>query len=490
MQLKIEKIYYLFVFYFLVILFVYMFSSWADYTIRYFLSSIIFIFLLFFLRDKDFRTKLLSFLLYSAFLPKIFLCYLTAFILLLTLGIYSWKMKKFNVDENFIILSISITVWAIISWTFNNLYYEKDLYGIFFWGGTFLFPFFIYIFVYNFKESKIKDILEKIYLYLIFLEIIIIFVKAIVTKKFILEDGATGTCYNAHVLGVHIILGIFITLHNIFNSYKEKKIIKVQNIFYFLLLNIALIMTSTKAQTIIYFLIFLVTIFYKSIQIITKMKIRNIIGFVVIIIIFLGILFKFNYNYIQISHKRIKDAIKNINSLKNKDTLGHNKTSGKIFAYRLIFEKIWKDKDINFLFGTGPAKYTSKASKLRMPSIADNRIPFLKIKEKQWKIFNKYIYRNFYVGPKNFKEFSWGTFSSPMTSINSIIVELGLGGIVLFMGFISFLMMRIVNKLRKKRDNFYILSFFIFFVLNLFYLNYWEDPTLTVPIFVFLGIYI
>ena len=76
-----------------------------------------------------------------------------------------------------------------------------------------------------------------------------------------------------------------------------------------------------------------------------------------------------------------------------------------------------------------------------------------------------------------------------MTSVNSIIVELGLIGFSLFLLFHIYLIKMILHDFRYYKDNFYLFPFFIFFILNLFYLNYWEDPALTIPIFSFLAIY-
>ena len=443
-------------FVYLVIIFILtFFLKLSDYLARYIFSIIILLYLLIKESKTNFENKMLLLSIFSAFLPKIFLPIIFNFFVFLIFGIKCLRERsKLFFNKNFLLLAGVIIFWAIVSWIYNNIFYEKDFWGIFFWILTFSFPFFVFIFAYNIRNIDKKNI-ENFYLHIILLELIIIFIKGIYFKRYFLEDSATGSCYNAHVLGVHIILGSFILLNRIY----QKGLFKSLDTILFIIFNIGLIMTSTKAQTFIYFILLGFAIIY-------YLRLKSVYIIPILLVIFIS-------SYL-IFHKIYGIEFKNLVA---------NKKYPKFYSYYLIFDKILKDKDMNILIGTGPAKYTSKASRLRMPSIADNRLPFIKIKEKKWKIFDKYIYQNFYAGEVNIKEYSLGTFYSPMTSINSIIVELGFIGFLLFLIFFMYILIQIL-----KIKNFSLLLVYIFFMFNLFYLNYWEDPTFTIPVFILFGI--
>ncbi|MBA7567217.1 hypothetical protein ES708_08926 [subsurface metagenome] len=81
-----------------------------------------------------------------------------------------------------------------------------------------------------------------------------------------------------------------------------------------------------------------------------------------------------------------------------------------------------------------------------------------------------------------------------MASIVSIWVELGLLGLCFFIFFFVYLFIRLRNaqrnQIKQKNFNYSILNQYsvlllVYFIINLFYLNYWEYPEMVIPVMTF-----
>jgi len=180
------------------------------------------------------------------------------------------------------------------------------------------------------------------------------------------------------------------------------------------------------------------------------------------------------------------------------DWASRERWGGKIYSYKVAFLDV--PKEINFISGYGPSTYTSRASELRMTKMnyyfINAMAPKLNLSEDRTQsiveFLNKESSRVFekYVSKIRFRS----TLNAPMASVISIWVEIGVLGLGFFIFFFTYLFIRLRNARRnqiKDRDfsylilNQYSVLLLIFFIINLFYLNYWEYPEMVIPIMTF-----
>jgi hypothetical protein len=303
-------------------------------------------------------------------------------------------------------------------------------------------------------------------------------VQALLFKDFA-GDHVKGTCMDSHTLGLQYAIALIILFIRIL--YLRKR----NDASYFFIFLIGMIMTGYTSNIVFLILVLLLLIFFDKTEFFTKISIKTVsLSFILLLsaLFFLTMTKKHGLDYV----------LYGINSLKtNLENIEKTPLLGKIYSYKLAFKEI--PKEINIIFGLGPASYTSRAAQMRNPDVATRKL-FIDIPSYKNEIFEKYIIEHFYKSDYGLKTLSWGTLASPMTSIISTWVELGIIGMFLFVLFFWRLFKVISRKIKlsiiSKDIEFFlrlkaIKFIFVFFIIDLFYLNYWEYPQMTIPVFVF-----
>lgn len=425
---------------------------------------------------KSFINFIILLFIISIFVPIFYVSY---FVLLLALIYLITKLsmgKKIYISNVKILnYGIILFIWAYISWIYNNFLGNSDLLSLFFWSSTFLFPFFL-IFFTSLKENTVSfeevfDLYKKILIF----QFIIGIIQAISTGEFA-GDHIKGTCIDSHTLGV------FYAIASVVTFTKSLYLNKMKELLYCLLYLIGIIMTGYTSNVVFLSIILTLIILIKTKLLLkfTKISLIAIFTFFVTVMIFSGV----KHHGLEYVKYGISVILENLNNLEKV------KLSGKIYSYKVAFYDI--PNEINIFLGYGPATYTSRASQMRIPEVATKKLP-IKIQPFRTKLFEKYILSWFIEGPDAIsKGASWGTLASPMTSVISIWVELGVGGFIIFVLFFVSLLSRL-NKLCVKYKNVDYQRFvnikassylILLFIIEMFYLNYWEYPQITIPIFI------
>ena len=401
----------------------------------------------------------ITILLISAFLPRIYLPYITITITGIIYLIVS--RKNFN-GKQYLYFAIGLLLLSTISWLYNFLIYKDiNFLGLVLWWGTYLYPFLILILVSSLSFNiHIKKVF-KIYTRILLFEFIFIFFQAVQINK-LWGDFATGTCWSTHILGIHFAIGIIIMLHEVFQ--KNNRNISV-TIFFLLIFYLGLIMTAYKAQIVILMLILVSFFLYKLIRkiILYKKQIQKYIRYistfmVVLLVSIITVMFTYILSDMETTVElNVEKNVENVDKIEGnydaEDLLIRERWGGKIYSYKVAFIDI--PKGINFISGYGPSTYTSRASgsnirkiiydlsravvsKLNLP---DGNLSYLEkiLKKENSKIYDKYIGGISYRSSKD----------APMTSIISIWVELGLSGLMFFIVFFCISVYK-VEKFKKK----------------------------------------
>ncbi|MBA7567216.1 hypothetical protein ES708_08925 [subsurface metagenome] len=208
----------------------------------------------------------------------------------------------------------------------------------------------------------------KIYIYILLFEFFIIFFQAIQENK-LWGDFATGTCWDAHALGIHFAIGIIIVLSEIFQ--KDNKNIGI-TLFFLLIFYLGLIITAYKAQIVILLPILVLFFFYKLIRKIILYRrqvqkyIRYISTFIVVLLVSIATVM-FTY-ILSDTQSVVRLNIENVDKIEEnydiEDWPSRERWGGKIYSYKVSFLDV--PKEINFISGYGPSTYTSRASEFRM----------------------------------------------------------------------------------------------------------------------------
>jgi len=444
---------------------------------------------------------IITILLISAFLPRTYLPYITVII---TGIIYLIISRKNFYGKQYLYFAIGLIALSIISWLYNFFVYKDiDFLGLMLWWLTYLFPFLVLILVSSLSlRVNIRKVV-KIYIYILLFEFFIIFFQAIQENK-LWGDFATGTCWNAHALGIHFAIGIIITLSEVFQ--KDNKNIGI-TLFFLLILYQGLIITAYKAQIVILLPILVLFFFYKLIRKIiiykkqVKKYIRYVSAFIVVLVVsVVTVMFTYVLGDVQTS---VKLSVENVNKIEENYDIENwqylERWGGKIYSYRVAFLDV--PKEINYISGYGPSTYTSRASELRMKKmtyyIVSVIAPRFNLSEDKIKSISNFISKENsrvfekYLGKIRFRS----TLNAPMASVISIWVEIGVLGLGFFIFFFIYLFIRLRNARRsqiKNKDfsylilNQYSVLLLMFFIINLFYLNYWEYPEMVIPVMTFI----
>jgi len=424
---------------------------------------------------------LLKLLIISVFTPLFYFPYLIAILwwyYIMLKFVIEGKLVFPTENKNLLILGLIFIIWAVISWIYNYISNNVDLWSILLWLITYSFPLLV-IFFMSLKNANFLNF-EKLFSFykkILLLQFCIGIGQAILFKE-LAGDHIKGTCMDSHTLGLQYAIALIVLFTKILY------LRKTHDIFYFFIFLVGMIMTGYTSN-IVFISIILLLIFFDKTKFFTKISAKTVSMVVMLFLcffIFLVAAKKHGLDYILYGVNTFKTNFKNI---ENTPLLG------KIYSYQLAFKEI--PEEINIIFGLGPASYTSRASQIRNPDVATKKLP-IDIPPKRARIFEKYIVETFYKSEYGLKTYSWGTLASPMTSIISTWVELGIIGMVLFV-FFFWLLFKIINKkiklsvilkdteffLRLKAVKFILL----FFIIDLFYLNYWEYPQMTIPVFIF-----
>jgi len=443
---------------------------------------------------------IITILLISTFLPRTYLPYI---IVTIAGAIYLIISRKHFYGKQYLYFAIGLLALSIISWLYNFfIYKDVSIFGLFFWWITYLFPFLVLVLVSSLSfKVNIKKVL-RIYIYILLFEFFIIFFQAIQGNR-LWGDFATGTCWDAHALGMHFVIGIIITLSEVFD--RNNKNLGI-TLFFLLIFYLGLIITAYKAQIVILLLILILFFFYKLIRKIVLYKkqvqkyIRYIFTFIAVLLI---TIITVMYTYILSDTEYVARLnIENVDEIEEnynvEDWETRERWGGKIYSYKVAFLKI--PKEINFILGYGPSTYTSRASGYNMGKlsyyISSSLAPKLNLSDSTIEELKGFLcgkYSSIYM--EHIRKIRYrSTLNAPMASVISIWVEVGLLGLSFFIMFFTYLFLRLRNARRnqiKDKDfsylilNQYSVLLLIFFIINLFYLNYWEYPEMVIPIMTF-----
>jgi hypothetical protein len=424
---------------------------------------------------------LLKLFMLSVFTPLFYFPYVIAVLLWSYVVLKLIIIRKLSFykggTKDLLILGLVFIIWAVISWAYNFFIGNVDFWSIFFWLITYSFPLWVIFFISLRNTSLDFEKMFHFYKKILLLEFCIGIVQALLFKDFA-GDHIKGTCMDSHTLGLQYAIALIVLFIRIL--YLRKR----NDVFYFFIFLIGMIMTGYTSN-IVFLILVLLLIFFDKTEFFTKISVKTVsLSFILLLsaLFFLTMTKKHGLDYV----------LYGINSLKtNLENIEKTPLLGKIYSYKLAFKEITKEIDI--IFGLGPASYTSRAAQMRNPDVATRKL-FIDIPSYKNEIFEKYIFENFYKSEYGLKKYSWGTLASPMTSIISTWVELGIIGMFLFVLFFWRLFKVISRKIKlsiiSKDIEFFlrlkaIKFILVFFIIDLFYLNYWEYPQMTIPVFVF-----
>jgi len=388
------------------------------------------------------------------------------------LGIFFvfFLIRKPVIKNNvFFALSIALIAVAFISYVYNLYNKNADVYSILFWLFSYLPPIILILILQTY--SQVVDF-EKIYSFykrLVYLQSFLLIFSAIKAHEFIVGDVAVGTLGDANFVAFHICVVIIYQISKIVVLWKQKKINFKNNlkdvleIIYFF---VVLLIPESTAN--LGFLMIVLCILVLLEFIIGKVNLTRVV------LVVTAMLLAFFLISQTMVYKRIEDAVKQL----SETNVSKNSYLTKANTYYKLFSgEIYQD--VNSLVGSGPSTFTSRSSVMRMPEESFNKFP-IELPYFKSNVFEKYI-SPVYANWRLTKE-SPGNFASPQTTIISVAVELGLIGLFCFL----LLFYKIFEKCKKK--NFipeeihlkkFVFYFSIFYVLNLFHLNFWEYPIIT-----------
>lgn len=346
---------------------------------------------------------------------------------------------------------------------------NADGYTIIFWFFSYLPPFILIWLTISYSEEIDFFNIYKFYKIFVYLQSFLLIFSAIQNHRFIVGDPATGTVGDANWVAFHICVVLIYQISKIVELWKQKKLnfknnfFNVAEIVYFL---VVLLIPESTANLGFIMAVFCIMFFFEFIF--SKLNFVRIS--VLVIAMSLG--------YYLISqtmvYGRIDDAMKQL----SETNMGKNSYLTKVNIYsKLLGGEIYHDA--NWLLGSGPSTFTSRSSVMRMPDESVNKFP-IKLPYFKSNVFKKYI-SPVYANWRLTKE-SPGNFASPQTTIISVAVELGIIGLFCFLLLFS----KIFEKCKKM--NFipeeahlkkFVFYFSVFYVLNLFHLNFWEYPIIT-----------
>jgi hypothetical protein len=442
----------------------------------------------------------ITILLISAFLPKTFLPYITVTV---TGIIYLIIFRKNFKDRPYLYFMIILIFISLASW-FYNFFVIKDIYlfGLFLWWLTYLLPFLVIILVSTLSHKVDINRVLNIYIYILLFEFFIIVLQAVENNKFY-GDHIKGTCWDAHTLSVHFTIGALLVTGRLFD--KRRKNIKL-NLLYLFIFYTGLIMTANKTQIILLFIILISFFLFNLLREIFARKnfkeyfkyIIAIIGILVIVLI--TVTQTYLYRGIVASYEKNVENVEKIEEEYDIENWPYiERWGGKLYSYKVALTKI--PGEINLFFGYGPSTYTSRSSStfglVRLSSyISNSLLPKFGLSEERIKSLEKYykmedseLYAK-YVGKIRYKS----TINVPMTSVISIWAELGLSGLIFFTVFFVYLFIRLRNArrilIKQEKSGYLILNQYsvlllVYFIINLFYLNYWEYPEMVIPVMTF-----
>jgi len=439
-------------------------------------------------------------LLVSAFLPRTYLPYIIVTVTGVTYLIIS---RKHFYGKQYLYFAVGLLGLSIISWLYNFfIYKEVSVFGLFFWWITYLFPFLVLILVSSLSfKVNIKKVL-RIYICILLFEFFIIFFQAIQQNR-LWGDFATGTCWDAHALGMHFVIGIIIALSEVFD--RNNKNLGI-TLFFLLIFYLGLIITAYKVQIVILLFILVLFFFYKLIKTIVlyKKQVRKYLRYIftftaVLLITVITVMYTYilsDTEYVaRLNIEHVGEIEENYNI---EDWETRERWGGKIYSYKVAFLEI--PKEINFILGYGPSTYTSRASEYSMGKlsyyISSSLAPKLHLSDSTIEELKGFLcgeYSSIYM--EHLRKVRYrSTLNAPMASIISIWVEVGFLGLGFFIMFFTYLFIRLKNARRiqlKNKDfdylilNQYSVLLLIFLLINLFYLNYWEYPEIIIPVMTF-----
>ncbi len=421
--------------------------------------------------------KLIYLFILSTFLPVFYAPYLVLGLGILYLFTILLIGKKITITNGKILFfGLVLFLWASISWVYNNFVGNSDFLALFLWASTYLFPFFIMLFV-SLKHNMLEfDRAFEFYKKILLLQFVLGIFQAISMKDFA-GDHIKGTCIDSHILGIHYAIATIIIFTRLMYLSNRK------DLLYFAVYLIGMVMTGYTSNVVFLFGILILISLVKT-KMFTKLSKASLL------LIFLAPIIGIGFS--KVKHhglEYVKYGISEI--LRNWTNLEESKLLGKIYSYKVSFIDI--PREINIFFGYGPGTYTSRASQIRIPEYSATKLP-IKIGTFKTELFEKYI-TPWYVKGEDapIRGASWGTMASPMTSVVSTWVELGIIGFLIFIFLFYHLFLQLNKKIKMLKIctsyNFVYskscLYLLLFFIIELLYLNYWEYPQITIPVFTF-----
>jgi hypothetical protein len=385
------------------------------------------------------------------------------------------------VVKNNIFLFIPLVIFfiAFISYLYNMLTGLADKYAIIFWFFSYAPPFVLMWLILWYRAELDFHRVYGFYKKLVYLQTLLLIVSAVRHKTFVVGDPATGTIGDANWVAFHICVVLIFEIVKITTLSKGTSILTRRNlrsileIFYFF---VVLIIPESTAN--LGFLILVLGVLFFKEYIWAHISIKGMIIFLICGLIGFFIL-KDNFVY-----RRIENTI---TQLRSRD-IDENGNFFKITIYRKIISGEIFQK-ANWLIGSGPSTFTSRSSVMRMPEERANDFPV------NLPYFKSAVFATFispvYADWRKSGE-SHGNFASPQATVISVVVELGMAGLMLFVFFFRSILQRLNPKYLGNNENEYLMSFgkyfTLFFIMSLCHLNFWEYPIVafTYMVFVFI----
>ncbi|MGB3947399.1 MAG: hypothetical protein WBM13_05425 [Bacteroidia bacterium] len=409
----------------------------------------------------------------SVFFSSIFIQY--AALLFFLVAFFGSNKPVIKINAFFIVV-ISLLIVSFASYLYNLINQLADVYTILFWLFSYVPPLVLILILQTYSKGVDFIKIYKFYKLWVYLESFLMIFSAIKHGRYVVGDPATGTVGDANWVAFHICVVLIYEISKFITLWKQKEITlkngfkKISVIIYFFV--ILLIPESTAN------LGFLMIVL--GVAFVVEFVVSNI-NFTRILILSISISLSFYLISQSFVYKRIDDAIEQLST----SNISKNPYLSKVYIYtKLINGEIYSNT--NWLLGSGPATFTSRSSVMRMPDERVNEFP-LELPYFKSYLFKKYI-SPIYAGWRQTRE-SHGNFASPQTSVISIAVELGVAGCLCVFALFYYIFKRI-SKLVFSDDKIYLKKFVfylsLFYLINLFHLNFWEYPIITFTYFIFL----
>jgi hypothetical protein len=409
----------------------------------------------------------------SVFFAGIFVQY-AAFLCFL-MGFFFSGKPVIKVNAFFAVV-IGLLSVAILSYAYNLIKQSADAYTIIFWLFSYAPPLILILILQTYSKSVEFIKIYKFYKLWVYFESFLMIISAVKHARYVVGDPATGTVGDANWVAFHICVVLIYEISKFITLWKQKEITinngfkKISGIIYFF--TILLIPESTAN------LGFLMIVL--GVAFVVEFVISNI-NFIRILILATSISLGFYLISKSFVYQRIDDAVEQLST----SNISKNPYLSKVYIYSKLFNgEIYSNT--SWVLGSGPSTFTSRSSVMRMPDERVNEFP-LELPYFKSDLFKKYI-SPIYAGWRKTRE-SHGNFASPQTSVISIAVELGIAGCLCFFALFYFIFKRInslnfsANEIHLKIFAFYLS---LFYLINLFHLNFWEYPIITFTYLVFL----